>query len=655
VRDGRVGVPSISEVAGRSLVGRDEADRYRQVLDAAAVGLLVVDQAGLVTHANPAVGAMFGLSPGYIVGKSVLETMGRFLVPEDFEHVRRRMLERASLSASYQVRVIRADGTPAVLRVYGTPLYDEHGEFDGSVAVLTDISDQVASETALRYSERRLQLVAEQLPAVLSTTDTDLRLTSSTGAGLARLGRKTNEDVGVTIPEFVAAGGDPDNPIVGHLRRALQGNDVTWEGVWAGHVYLMNACPLRDDEDEIVGTVYLGLDITEQKEAEAHRSQLEDELRQAQKMEAVGRLASGIAHDFSNVLAAIGGYAEFLSRRITDPQAREDTLGIRHEVHRAASLTRQLLTFARRQVLNRSTLDLNDVVADMDRLLRRLIGADVELVTILDPDLGAIEADRSQIEQVIVNLAVNARDAMPSGGKLVLETGELVVHEQLNDSRVSLGPGRYVTLVVRDTGTGMDAATLSHIFEPFFTTKEVGLGTGLGLSTALSILDQTGAQISVYSEQLSGTTFKIFFERSDELAPYLMYVDESGEPPRGTECVLLVEDDDVLRSLTARAFRSNGYDVVEARYASEADARLAEMPERIRVVVTDVVMPGLSGAAFADQLAEQYPDLPVVLMSGFSDRPELPPAGTTPRRFVEKPFTQRQLLGMVRELLDAPR
>jgi two-component system, cell cycle sensor histidine kinase and response regulator CckA len=242
---------------------------------------------------------------------------------------------------------------------------------------------------------------------------------------------------------------------------------------------------------------------------------------------------------------------------------------------------------------------------------------------------------------------------MPSGGKLLLETGELVVHEALIDARVSLPPGRYVTLGVRDTGTGMDAETMSHIFEPFYTTKDVGLGTGLGLSTALSILEQTGAQISVYSEQYRGTTFKIFFARSEDLAPHIAYVDESGPLPRGSETVLLVEDDDVVRALTARAFRSNGYDVVEARYASEAAERLAEMTDRVDLVVTDVVMPGLSGAAFADQLAEQHPDLPVVLMSGFSDRPELPPAGTTARRFIEKPFTQRQLLGVVRDLLDA--
>jgi two-component system, cell cycle sensor histidine kinase and response regulator CckA len=635
-------------------VGHDDADRYRRMFDAAAVGLLLIDESGVVTLANPAAGAMFGLTPGYIVGKPALDTMGRFLVPADLEHVKRRMVERASVPASYQVRVIRADGRQAVCQVYGNPLYDEHGEFEGSVAVLIDVTDAVATDAALRFSERRLQLIAEQLPAVVSTTDTDLRLTSSTGAGLARLGLKTNQSVGITIQEFVAAGGDPDNPIVGHLRDALAGNDVTWEGVWAGHTYLMNARPLRDEADEIIGTVYLGLDITPQKEAEADRSRLQDELRQAQKMEAVGRLASGIAHDFNNVLTAIGTYADFLSLGLSDRQDLEDVEGIRHEVDRAASRTRQLLAFARRQVLDRRTLDLNDIVADMDRLLRRLIGEDIELVTILDPDLGAIEADRSQIEQVIVNLALNARDAMPSGGKLVLETGELVVREELIDARLSLAAGRYVTLAVRDTGTGMDAETLNHIFEPFFTTKDVGLGTGLGLSTSLNILEQSGAQISVYSEQFRGSTFKIFFERSADLAPHIAYVDESGPPPSGSETVLLVEDDDVLRSLTARAFRSNGYDVVEARYVSEAAERLAEMADGIQLVVTDVVMPGMSGAAFADELAEQYPDLLVVLMSGFSDRPELPPSGTTTRRFIEKPFTQRQLLVVVRELLDAP-
>ena len=411
---------------------------------------------------------------------------------------------------------------------------------------------------------------------------------------------------------------------------------------------------VRDDDGRPLFAQGFLLDITSEREAREEQARLEDELRQAQKLEAIGRLAGGMAHDFNNLLTAIGGYSEFLIDGLADDdERRADAEEIKRAADRATDLTRQLLAFGRRQVLERQSLDLNEVVSELDKLLRRLIGTDIELVTVLAPALGCVEADRSQLEQVIVNLALNARDAMPDGGKLVLETQNLTLEGPLLDQSPSLEPGDYVTLSVRDTGVGIDADTQARMFEPFFTTKDVGRGTGLGLSTVYGIVEQSGGRVYVYSEPGLGTTFKIHLPQSDLPAPA---DDERPAEPTsfaGTETILLVEDEETLRQLAARTLRSQGYTVLEAHYASEALELWQAYRDEIDLVVTDVVMPGLSGVELAERIAAEDSGMRIVLMSGYADPgagervPESNRAG-----FLEKPFTPNSLLRTVREAVE---
>jgi nitrogen-specific signal transduction histidine kinase len=390
-------------------------------------------------------------------------------------------------------------------------------------------------------------------------------------------------------------------------------------------------------------------DITERKLLEA-------QLRQAQKMEAVGRLAGGIAHDFNNLLTAITGYADLAlsDLREGDPM-RQDMEEILRAAHRAAELTRQLLAFSRQQVLAPRVLDLNEVVQSVDKMLRRLVGEDVELLSVLAPGLGHVKADPGQLEQVIVNLAVNARDAMPTGGKLTIETADAELAETRVRDLAAVPAGRYVMLAITDSGTGMDEETKARIFEPFFTTKEQGKGTGLGLATVYGIVKQSGGFIWLYSEPGHGTTFKIYLPRvegaADALAPPVGTV----EVPRGTETVLIVEDEEAVRALAKTALTRKGYRVLEAANGGEALLRCESEQAPIHLLVTDVVMPGLGGADLAQRLAPLRPDMKVLFISGYADRAAARHGTIQPgAAYLEKPFSLEALARKVREVLDRP-
>jgi two-component system cell cycle sensor histidine kinase/response regulator CckA len=636
-------------------VAEESPDRYRRLIEVALEGVLVIDAVGIATLANAAAADLFGTTVDEIVGKPVLEVLGPHLDEQALQAAARRMRERTHTADRYELSIRRPDGTERVLLISGTPLYHPDGSFDSSITMFYDITDRVTAEAALRRSEHRLQAMLDHLPAVLSTTDKNLVITSSAGAGLAELGVPADSTNGMSMLDMMEDGHDPDSVGARQLRAVLDGGQAAWESSWGGRNYLAYGRALRNGDGEIEGLITLGLDITERKRQEAQSARLEADLRQAQKMEAIGRLAGGVAHDFNNLLTAIGGYAEFLLSELPpEGQSREDALGIQAEVQRAAALTRQLLTFSRRQPLKRQRVDLTDVVQEMDRMLRRLIGADVELVVLPTSPHGAVFADRAQLEQVVVNLVVNARDAIPAGGKIILETSEIHIGEEMLDARLSLAPGRYVTLAVRDTGVGMDAETMSRIFEPFFTTKEAGHGTGLGLASVFGIVEQFGGRIAVYSELQRGTTVKVYLPRTDQP------VEEAAESParaglrmRGSESILLVEDEEVLRVLIARTLRNRGYHVLEARYASEAFAILNEPGRVVDLVLSDVVMPGMSGVGFVERVRTEWPNVRAVLMSGFSDRSEarVVPEGTGVP-FLEKPFSQDQLLTVVREAID---
>jgi len=439
------------------------------------------------------------------------------------------------------------------------------------------------------------------------------------------------------------------------------GEDAAVEAMRAGaHDYV-----LKDRLSRLVPAVMRELRESEVRralrQAEAGRARAEgalrkseEQLRQAQKMEAVGRLAGGIAHDFNNVLSVVLSYGEMLLTDLTpgDPM-RESVEEIRKAAKRAADLTRQLLMFSRQQVVEPKVVDLNDVLAGLDKMLRRILGADVDLASLPGVSLGRVRVDPGSMEQVVMNLVVNARDAMPTGGKLTMETTNVELDEAFAGDHYGVRPGRYVMLAVTDTGGGMDKATLARIFEPFFTTKEKGKGTGLGLSTVFGIVQQAGGNIWVYSEPGKGTTFKIYLPRVDaEVDPLRMTMAPS--TLRGSETILLVEDDDQVRAVVRGILRKAGYHVIEASNAGEAQLAVERERGTIHLLLTDVVMPQMSGPELIKRLASKRPEMKVLCMSGYTDD-SIVRHGVLDSNvaYIQKPITPESLTTKVRAVLDA--
>ncbi len=398
----------------------------------------------------------------------------------------------------------------------------------------------------------------------------------------------------------------------------------------------------------------LANDVTERKRAEAALRESEEQLRQSQKLEGVGQLAGGIAHDFNNLLTVIIGFSSLAMRDLHAESLLLSNLAeIKKAGERAASLTRQLLAFSRRQVLQPKILNLDSIVSEMEKMLRRLIGENIDLRATLAPNLGSVKADPGQIEQIILNLAVNARDSMPGGGKLTIETGNAYLDEDYVKQHVGAQAGPHIMLAVSDTGRGMDQKTQGRIFEPFFTTKELGKGTGLGLSTVYGIVKQSGGNIWVYSEVGRGTTFKIYLPRVDEGAQQYKRASHLDEVLLGNETILLIEDEEMLRKLAKETLTLYGYQVLDAPNGESAVSLCKEHTESIDLVLTDVIMPGLSGREVAHQLLELRPQVRVLFMSGYTDD-AIVHQGVLDEgaNFIQKPFAPDALARKVREVLD---
>jgi PAS domain S-box-containing protein len=523
-----------------------------------------------------------------------------------------------------------------------------------------DTKSQMMSSEGLRDSEiryRRLFEAAHDGILLLDVgtgaiTDVNPFLTRLLGYSHAELLGKTLWDIGLykdidasklAFRELIA------NRSVRYENLPLQtksGQSVSVEVV--SNVY-------RADGDQVIQCNIR--DIRQRKDAELS----EQRLRQAQKMEAIGQLAGGLAHDFNNLLGVILGYCELLEAQTAMPEpTREMILEIQNAGESARKLTQRLLAFSRRQVMQPVIMDLNDTVRRIERMLGRLIGEDIRLKSVLGDDLGKISADPSQIEQVLMNLAINARDAMPKGGQIVVKTANVEIDEAYARQHPFTEPGEYVLLTVSDTGSGMSLETQSHIFEPFFSTKPPGHGTGLGLSTVFGIVRQSGGSISVYSEPGAGATFKIHFPRCDE-------VSTAGQQPKvkplrgGTETILLVDDAAPLRGLTRRLLEGSGYTVLDSGDPSEALLMAGEHHGPLPLMITDVVMPGFSGPVLAEKIAAVRPETRVLLTSGYHDGSILQLSGggkdSVPSdlafAFLEKPFTREGLLRKVREVLDS--
>ncbi len=508
-----------------------------------------------------------------------------------------------------------------------------------------------AAHKALLGSEAKFAKAFNANPSGMAITTLEGRVVDVNEAFLRMLGYAREEALGRTTVELGLWRSLEERTRVSREAQAhgrVQTDEIesrTKEGARRTLLYSAELIDLDGTPHVLVLTT----DITE-------RRQLEEQLRQAVKMEAVGRLAGGIAHDFNNLLTAIIGSADLLLEDLAPASpARVDVAEIRRAGERAAQLTSQLLAFSRQQPLTPRVIDVNALVADMDRLLRRLIGEDVQLRTVLTPDLGAVRADAGQLEQVIMNLAVNARDAMPRGGKLTIETANAELDETYTLDHVGVRPGPCVMIAVSDTGSGMDRETLAHIFEPFFTTKEVGKGTGLGLATVYGIVKQSGGHVWVYSEAGRGTTFKIYLPRVAEpvegLGPATVPV-----TLQGTETVLVVENETPVRELARRMLEAKGYAVLTAATPADALALVERHTEAIHLAVTDVILPGMDGPELARRLEKARPGLRVLFVSGYANEAIVHQGVLDPSvAYLPKPFTAEALARKVREVLDAPR
>ena len=520
----------------------------------------------------------------------------------------------------------------------------------------------VAGQVAGALARARLTQLHQRLSAAIEQAAESIIITDTKGAIIyvnptfERLSGYSRAEVIGQNPRLLKSG-QLDAAFYEELWATISAGQV-WHGRFVnkkkdGTSYTEEAIitPVRDESGGLINYVSVQRDVTREL-------QLEEQYHQAQKMEAIGRLSGGVAHDFNNLLVVINGYSELLLERHLDAASplRKYVEEMKKAGERASTLTHQLLAFSRQQVLQPEILALNEVVGNMEQMLRRLIGEDIDLITKLEPEPGRVKADAGQIGQIILNLAVNARDAMPGGGKLTIETANVELDERYTHQHFGVEPGAYVMLAVSDTGSGMDAATQVRIFEPFFTTKERDKGTGLGLATIYGIVKQGGGDIWVYSEVGWGTTFKIYLPRINETDPALEAQPSLAvDMPAGTETVLLVEDEEAVRGLARQVLEMNGYTVLEAGHGGEALLLSEQHQAPIHLLVTDVIMPHMNGRELAERLAGLRPEMKVLYISGYTDQAIAHHGVLEPGLFfLQKPFSPFALARKVREVLDTP-
>ena len=618
---------------------------FRSMIDT----LVTVSAEGTIRGCNTAICTLLGYEENDLIGKP-LETViakgagGGGPIIEDVREkgaIRNRELDYAG-----------RDGRAVPMLFSASPMYDESGRFEGAVCVAQDITEQKRAEEELRLSEEMFKVLSDQSPLGKSLIDGRGRYEYVNPAFEAMFGY-TLQDLPTGAEWFRAAFPDPAK-----REEAVRvwKEDLAHAGIGAGRprvfevackggtskTILFRPVALQEDRQLVIYE-----DITE-------RRRMESQLLQAMKMEAVGRLAGGVAHDFNNILTVITGYSELLLEKVGKGSPMHGELEeIKRAGDRAASLTRQLLAFSRKQIIEPKVVRLDRLVAELLAMLARLIGENVALQTTTGKSPGSVKIDPGQFQQILMNLVVNARDAMPGGGKIVIETANVELDEGYCALHPYVTPGRYVMLAVSDTGKGMSEEVKAQIFEPFFTTKDFGSGTGLGLATTYGAVKQSGGSIEVYSEVGIGTTFKIFLPRVEEEDPVPMKYDRPANLPGGTETVLLVEDEDVLRNLCARIMGDLGYRVMSARNGDEANALAQRYGDPIDLLLTDVVMPGMNGSELAQKLVIRHPEMKVLFMSGYTDD-AIVHHGVLAKgvSFIGKPYSPEGLARKVRDVLD---
>ena len=635
------------------------------LLEAVPDAIVAVDGDGIILQINSQVQELFGYERDELIGTKV-----EMLVPERLRTEHRA--HRAKFAAHPKTRRMgadlelygrRRDGSQFPVEISLSPV-----AVDGRIVVLSairDVSERQRMERELRrVSEEMHRQTVEQLGeyrsrlASIIDSSEDAIIAKTLDGTITAWNKGAEHIYGYTAEEMISKNistlvpADRPNEIPEIMRKIAHGESVEhYESVRVTKDrrqlnISITVSPLRDATGEIVGASAIARDITAQRKAE-------EQLRQSQKMEAVGRLAGGVAHDFNNVLGIINACAEFLRDRIeTGSEPAVYVENIRKATERGAALTRQLLAFSRKQVVKPVLLDMNDRLKEISRLLRPLMGDDVEIVVRPRSESTIVEADPGQLDQIIMNLAVNARDAMPKGGRFILETDLVDFDQHFADQHQPLKPGKYVMLAVSDSGVGMDKATLSRIFEPFFTTKEQGKGTGLGLATVYGIAQQAGGHIWVYSEPGQGTTFKLYLPSAEDKLKATPIAQAAEAAPKRLATILLVEDDEIMRSLTRQMLKEQGYTVVEASHGKAAlEWMQANHAQPIDLLLTDVVMPAMSGPELAERLSALHPKLKVIYMSGYTG--ELMEASERLKRgiLIEKPFTRTALLNTLHKTL----
>lgn len=576
--------------------------------------------------------------------------------PDDRDRVRneaeRAVVERRPLSHYFRILV---GAEERVIHVRGAPVLDEAGNVARLFGTAQDVTDMRRAESALRLSEARLNGILQSAMDAIITINAGQRIVFFNAAAEKMFRCRAAQAIGAPIERFI-----PERFRASHAEHIRRFGETGITSRTMGALGALSG--LRADGEEFPIEASIS-QVTLENEKYfsvilrdiSQRKQLEEQLLHAQKMEGIGRLAGGVAHDFNNWLTAIFGYLELARDELPDGNSAHDFLGgIREAAERAAALTNQLLAFARKQIIEPRVVDLADLVANVERLLRRLLGEDIELYTRAAPDLWKVRIDPSHFEQIIVNLAVNARDAMPRGGKLSIEVQNSPLDQDYASTHPEVAPGEYVMLAVSDTGHGMDAAVQQHVFEPFFTTKDRSKGTGLGLATVHGVVKQHGGHIWLYSEPGKGTTFKIYLPRAVEDPAAAATPPTAMPSTRGTETVLIVEDEPLVRWVAAQTLRNHGYTVLEAASGEEALKLADANHDKLDLVMTDVVMPGMSGQEVASALRQRRRELKVLFASGYTED-TISHHGVLDQgvSFIAKPYTPSALARRVREVLDA--
>jgi two-component system, cell cycle sensor histidine kinase and response regulator CckA len=644
------GVAGDQRRLGQRLVESEE--RYRVTSDHAATGLAHVGPDGRFLRVSRRLCDMLGYESEELLTRTLQDLTHADEVTRDV--AQRERLHRGEIdSYTAEKRYVRKDGSTVWVELTEAAVRGPGGEVRSFMDVFTDVSERRAVQSRLSQSEADYRNLVEQATIGIFRLSASGKILSANPALVAMLGYDSVDDLRALNPATeVYADRDERARLLGQFERGdVASGEVAWRRKDGTSIVVrLRLRMMRGGAGEADRIDGLAEDVTQQRS-------LENQFRQAQRLEAVGRLAGGIAHDFNNVLTAITGFSDLLLEELpAGDRKRSDVEEIRTAAARAAALTRQLLAFSRKQVLQPRVLDVNALVETLHRILQRLIGEDVKLEIVLGPRLGAVRADPGQLEQVIMNLAVNARDAMPDGGRLTIETANVELDEDRAFQHPGAAPGRYVLVAVTDTGIGMDAETRSQAFEPFFTTKEQGKGTGLGLSTVYGIVKQSGGHIWMYSEPGQGATFKIYLPRVDEAIAPLDLAPALVPAVGGRETILLAEDDPPVREVASEFLAQKGYRVLRAPDGQTALEMARAHAGEIHMLVTDIVMPGMTGRELVTALVAERPNVRVLYMSGYTDdavvRHGVLDEGLP---YLQKPFSPDALARKVRDVLDVVR